>query len=113
MSDAERQDNGIGTLGRMWSEAGDGMWTVPARSSRSGRPAQGRGIRFPAQSDGHGLGRRSASEPSITSKPRHGRNVVLRTLTPSREMQPALGLRFVEGRRAERTRCSTISASGF
>ena len=73
--------------GAVWSEAGDGMFTVPVEKlPRPGCTPEAEGFRFSAQPDGHGLGRRGGFgavyhlEATAT-----GENVVVRTLTPSRE----------------------------
>ena len=95
----------MGTSGRMVRGGRRHVDRARGEVSRSGRPAQGRGIRFPAQSDGHGLGRRGLRSRLSPRSHRHGRKRRPADADAEpREMRPALGLRFVEGRRAERTR---------
>lgn len=70
----------------VWSEAGDGMWTVPAEKFHDlAARLRAEGFDFLAQSDGHGLGRRGLRSRLSPRSLCHGENVVLRTLTPSRE----------------------------
>ncbi len=92
--------------GAVWSEAGDGMFTVPVEKFHAlAARLRAEGFDFLRSLTGMDWGEEGFGVVYHLEASSTGENVVVRTLTAEpREMRPALGLRPVEGRRAERAR---------
>ena len=101
----QRENNGLGTRGRVVGGRGRDVHRPGGEIPRPGCTPEGRGIRFPAQPDGHGLGRRGVRGGLPPRSHRDGRERRVADADPQpREVRAAFGLRPVEGCGTQRAR---------